>query len=210
MKNPFSQQSQFELFPRAPGSKPHKPKMSFFNCSITLSFENMIVLSIIFVMGMVVAFSFGVEQGKRVYQKIVQKEPMTTIGDRMQHIGIQEERGDAAGDVLQEKDMLEEASVAYTEKVSANETQNAAMIEKKVDKTPSLEKIHTIQVASFKQENRADQEAGNLQQLGYDAFTAKKGSYFIVCVGRFDESREARPLLKALKKKYSDCYVRSL
>ena len=59
-------QSQFELFPGASKNKPETGKPAYLTKDLTLSLENTIVLCIIFVMSLVLFFSFGVEKGRRV------------------------------------------------------------------------------------------------------------------------------------------------
>ena len=105
---------------------------------------------------------------------------------------------DAKADSLENKEFIE--SVVPTVRES----------EKSIDKKDTLEKIHTVQVASFKEKERAQREADTLVKGGYDAFIAPKGSYYIVCVGKFAESQQARTLHNGLRKKYADCYIRSL
>lgn len=202
MKNIFKQQSQFELFPGASGVKPKKSKGPFFDRSFALSFENIITLSIAFIMAMIVAFSFGVEHGRRV----VVNAPAQG-GD-----GAVIDSYPAERDVVLSENPVKQnidTQLIFEQKIPEIE-EKLVVPEKKVDKTPTLEKIHTIQVASFKQKSLAELEAQNLMKRGYEAFSAKKGSYYIVCVGRFEEKSEAEPLQRALKSKYSDCYIRPL
>lgn len=207
MKNPFNRQSQFELFPGTPGVQPKRQKASIFGCAITLSFENMILLGIIFVMGMVVAFSFGVEQGRRMKKVSVQEKQLVPVSFVPADQTEKDMEAKVSRQVSTERsDIVKHSNVEET----AQKEENIERFEKKVDKTPSLEKIHTIQVASFKQKNRAEREAGDLQEHGYDAFIMPKGSYYIVCVGQFEERQQAQSLLRVLRKKYSDCYIRSL
>ena len=59
-------QSQFELFPGASKSSPETGRPAYLTKDLTLSLENIIVLCIIFVMSLVLFFSFGVEKGKWV------------------------------------------------------------------------------------------------------------------------------------------------
>lgn len=207
MKNPFKQ-SQFELFPGTPGVQPKRAKSPFFGWSLILSFENIILLGIIFLMGMVVAFSFGVEKGKSINKSVSVKALLEGPDYRAQAYDElrQEEEADIA---VSETIATDQGQAVNIIEISQNE-KNMGSFEKKVDKTLSLAKIYTVQVASFKQKSMAEAEATRLQGRSYDAFVEKKGSYYIVCVGYFEEKRQAQSLLKALRKKYSDCYIRSL
>ena len=80
-----------------------------------------------------------------------------------------------------------------------------------LEKTQEQEKLFTIQVASFKQEKYANQEADRLRQNGHsDTFVIPKGDYSIVCVGKFIGKDEAKKFSGKLKKRYNDCLVRRL
>ena len=58
-------QSQFELFPGAPGSSADASRPRYLFAHLTLSLENTVVLAIMMVMTVVFAFSLGVEKGKK-------------------------------------------------------------------------------------------------------------------------------------------------
>ena len=218
MNNPFNRQSQFELFPGAPSAESKKEETPLFGQPVRLSFENVIIFGIAFIMGMVVSFSFGIEKGKRCRTAPIQ-QTVVAVKDKPQ---VAQAAGaeavatmkagiilpvEAAGGVLPSEEIVGGAG-AVEKQLEINE--NTADSEKSVDINESLEKIHTIQVASFKQKDRAQREADDLKKIGHDAFIAKKKAYYIVCVGKFEESQEAKTVLKGLKKKYSDCYIRSM
>lgn len=67
--------------------------------------------------------------------------------------------------------------------------------------------LYTVQVASFKKLEAAEKEAGQLKASGYEVSVVRSGDYFRVCVGNFNERREADRVLANLKKKFADCYV---
>ena len=203
MKNPFNRQSQFELFPGAPGAEPKKTESPLFGQPFQLSFENFIVFGMTFIMGMIVSFSFGVEKGKRIKTASLQKAGVIVDDQPV----TRSEEADFA-EVMEEEAPSAEDTGIHENQLKIDE--NTAGFEKSVDKKASLAKIHTIQVASFKQKDRAEREAGDLGEIGHDAFIAQKGSYYIVCVGHFEERQQAKELLRLLKKRYFDCYIRSL
>ena len=72
-------QSQFELFPgavRQPVEPP--PSKHFFLRNLTLSLENIVVFSIVMMMGLLLSFSLGVERGKRVVRHEFAAAGLTT------------------------------------------------------------------------------------------------------------------------------------
>ena len=69
---------------------------------------------------------------------------------------------------------------------------------------------YTIQVASYKSQDRANQEATVLKKKGFESLVMLKGDYSILCIGKFDEFVEAKKFLNRLKNQYKDCLVRRL
>lgn len=214
MKNPFSRQSQFELFPDSPGQPMKKERSYVFGRSFEFSLENMVIGGVVFLMVLVVAFSFGIERGKRIVkadgarESLNRLKPEPKADPQVKTAVADEDKEVLAASLLENPSKESYALQEVAHDILEEET--ISIPEKSVDKTASLETIHTIQVASFKQLNRAELEASDLKKLNYDAFTAKKGTYYIVCVGRFAERQQANELLKPLRKRYSDCYVRRL
>lgn len=213
MKNPFNRQSQFELFPGAEGPEPRKERSYFFGRIFRFSFENLIIAGIVFLLAMVIAFSFGMEKGRRLNRVVATPDMRRSVDvipkdAAASPLSIPKLAVDVVPEVVVEAGSVQ--STPSLALVSAPEGENPSEAEKSVDKTAPLETIHTIQVASFKQLNRAEREASDLKKMGYEAFTVLKGSYYIVCVGRFSEKKQAQTVLRPLRKRYSDCYVRRL
>ncbi|MCK5012337.1 MAG: SPOR domain-containing protein [Candidatus Omnitrophica bacterium] len=197
-------QSQFELFPRSSKSTPEAWKPSRLTKDLTLSLENIIVLCIIFVMVLVLFFSFGVERGKKVALlvpvkdevNIVQtvkpkdvKPPVETVSQVER-----EERVVFPVDIPEE--ILEDSEPAFRPPL---------------EKTEEQENLFTIQVASFKLKKNAKREADRLKGIGHDdTFVVPKGNHSIVCVGKFAQRNEAKKFSSKLKKRYNDCLVRRL
>ncbi len=198
-------QSQFELFP---GSSKHIPgvgKSPRLTKDLTLSPENIIVLCIIFIVTLVLFFSFGVERGKQV----------VSVSDASSDLGI----------VQTVKDNTAKPEPAETTQAAQQEErvvfpvnmpreileENDPIFRPPVEKTEEQERLFTIQVASFKLEKNAQKEADRLKGKGHDdTFVVPKGSYSIVCVGRFIQRNEAKKFSNRLKKRYNDCLVRRL
>jgi len=196
---------------------PQRSQSSILSQSVRLSFENIVVLVVAVIMGLIISFSFGVEMGRRTHTPVKTSSEPVRISRQADE---QDDEGPAGDDAPgmpltagspAEVQITESTPILAESHIETSQNhKNPDDFKKKVDKIQALEKIHTIQVASFKQENLADVESETLKKIGYDAFTVRKGSYWIVCVGRFPDLRGAQPLFKALKKKYSDCYIRSL
>jgi len=193
-------QSQFELFPGASKSSLETGRPAHLTKDLTLSLENIIVLCIIFVMSLVLFFSFGVEKGKWVAN--IANEDYLAIESEKVVSGLSgsDTKAKQGEEVVFPVENLEgpigESDPVFGEPLRINDEQ---------------EKIFTIQVASFKLRKNAQREADRLKDNGHeDAFVLPKGSYTIVCVGKFSQKADAREFLSKLPSRYNDSLVRRL
>ncbi len=188
-------QTQFELFPGSSKEGQDSQKPKFFFSRITLTLENIIVLTVLIFMGIIVSFSFGVERGKGTVSLLVE-DPIVS-----QEIVLDAE-------VLEPVEIADQGGRA----VLANPISQPF---KEIIEKPSIlsglpEDFYTVQVASFKTRKYAEKEAFALKKKGYEIFIVEKGSYLIVCAGKFLKQDEAQGFSYRLKNKYKDCLVRRL
>lgn len=196
----INEQSQFELFPGASQQTPGSRHLPTLLRDLTISLENIIVLCIIFIMSVVLFFSLGVERGKRISLLSNPTDANAfTVQPQVPNVNTP----------LEPKDITITPSQQAVIKVMP-EAQTQEIIPLPKDIKEAIEKQYTIQVASFKQEKFANQEATNLKQKGFDSFVVSKGNHIIVCVGKFDAFDQAKKFLSNLKNKYKDCLVRRL
>ncbi|MDD5282045.1 MAG: SPOR domain-containing protein [Candidatus Omnitrophica bacterium] len=73
-----------------------------------------------------------------------------------------------------------------------------------------IEPAYTIQVAAFKNRNLALRQAQLLEREGLLPLVFVKGSYIILCVGKFPNQESAQPLLIQLQRTYAGCRIRRL
>lgn len=199
--NPNSQ-SQFEFFPGPSKNESHESpaRNPFAFRGLTLSLDNLVVLCIIFIICLVVFFSFGVERGKRLAAEQLKIDPI------------------ALDKVIKQKDALQEPVVEQVHKISIEQEPKpaSAAVPKEEDKREVLEldiqeeNLYTIQVASFKLEKNAKKEADTLKGKGHETFVVPKGSYSIVCVGKFPEKMQAKTYTDKLDRRYKDYLIRRL
>jgi len=69
---------------------------------------------------------------------------------------------------------------------------------------------YTIQIATFKGQDNAQQEITALKKQGLIPVLRPSGKYKVLCVGNFPNQETAKSLLTQLKRKYRDCYIRRL
>jgi len=68
----------------------------------------------------------------------------------------------------------------------------------------------TIQVGAFKNRALALRQAQILARKGLAPLAFAKGSYIILCVGKFSNQESAQPLLTQLQRTYAGCRIRRL
>lgn len=220
-------QSQFELFPATSENLTPSEKRGYRFKDLTLSLENIIVLSIILVMILVLSFSFGVENGKNFYrvqglksesnQNLAQSNheiPVKSKGAFQPVKNVNTPAGSVDKLAVQP---LKPAGLASDKLPLTSEKFKAVNVQKEIAEPPPTPKrnlqeeligSYTIQVASFKKKERAVEEAQKLTQKGHQIFIVPKGSHSIVCIGKFSQKKEAEKILNKFKIKYGDSLVR--
>lgn len=208
-------QSQFELFPEAndPTELKQKPRLVF--KELTLSLENIVVCCIVLVMTLVLFFAFGVERGKRISkvpknavesQKIASDAPK--VGQKINDAQI------SKNGIISQSSEGQENIAEQVIKIPAELQETEPPVREEIIEIPVdgdlLGPTYTIQVASFKLKRNAQKEASNLKDVGHETFVMSKGSYSIVCVGKFQQKTDAKEFSSRLKNRYRDCLVRRL
>ena len=194
-----SEHTQIELFPFLTGRAHSRVARSrYLLKDLTLSIENIIVLCIVFVMAVVLFFSFGVERGKQIVKGALSEPPaaVTVVSTPEEVSSKIAERSlpvPAADSQKQQQKQQKESPASVVPSVGTKE-----------------KGTFTIQVASFKEKERARMEAKLLKSKGYEIFVLPKGKHSIVCIGKFAFKDEATEFSNKLKSKYNDCLVRRL
>ncbi|UCC94945.1 MAG: SPOR domain-containing protein [Candidatus Omnitrophota bacterium] len=149
---------------------------------IALPLDTIILLCIVIGLLLTVAFSLGVERGRKIASL-----DRVTISQESMPVEVKEE-------------------TPPTQTIQPAQEKNESVGSQEKE-TPEKEK-YIIQVASYIKENRAHQEAKNLENKGYPVVVSKKGKYIVIFVGEFGNKSEAKENMKALKKRYNDCFLR--
>ncbi len=222
-------QSQFELFPATSDNPTLSEKRGYRFKDLTLSLENIIVVSIILVMVLVLSFSFGVEKGKNFYrvqgfksgiqQELVNANQERSLKNKevlpsVKSVNIQTGSVEKpTGQTLNSAGVSSDKIPLGSEKTKSSEIQKE-IAEPIIPSTPKknlheeLIGRYTVQVASFKKKERAVEEAQKLTQKGHQIFIVPKGNHSIVCIGKFNQKKEAEKILNKFKNKYGDSLVR--
>jgi cell division protein FtsN len=203
-------QPQFELFPgsSAHDDDPTRPRV--FLANLTLSVENLVVLTILGIMVAVFAYSLGVERGRHLMAGEMKQAPVT------------QPAVSATTAAVRPTTVAPAAMTATAHPVGAVGTINAVpaarpavAVPAAVAQTQPSQALaatfkYTIQVASYADEKFAQKEAGDLNKSGFETLIMQKGKYAILCVGKFAQKNEAMSVISKLKSKYKDCLVRSM
>ena len=211
-------QSQFELFPGAGDNATKVNRSAILFSSITLSLENIVVVSIVMVMAVVLSFSIGVERGKKI---IFSNNLATTSPSSMETAGattsVKNNSIGSSGATTKSITTPKPSAVPSSSRITAVDIVKNETIQKATEKIVALPKLqeasplpYTIQVASFARGEYAKKEAMALSKKGFDNFVVSKGKYSIVCVGKFLKKDEAGVTLTRLQKTYKDCMIRRL
>ncbi|MFP4472254.1 MAG: SPOR domain-containing protein [Candidatus Omnitrophota bacterium] len=174
--------------------------------SFHVSVENAIICVVAFILGMVVAFSFGVEKGRRLIIREYQSGPVKTAVSKEPPPAL----APTAPAAARAEDVLADAQPLELQKAAKQAEKQPKPPKSEPERKKTVDKTYTVQVASFQRQNRADTLVRDLMDDGYDAFIAQKGSYYIVCVGRYGRKVAALDLQERLRKTFHDCLIRSL
>lgn len=210
----FKKQTQFELFPRALNGEP-RAKFGLAWKDLTLSAERIIVISILGVMFLIFSFALGVEKGKRIAALSLGQQTVKSItalkGSATVPIQALPQRAPLApkGRINPSLDAKTGKPAGFKPAVTTPTNSQVAL--KVPLPSPVMTKgRYTIQVASFKSSQHAQEEARRLQKKGYPIFVLAKGNHSIVCVGKFVEEEEAKQFAYKLKSQYKDYLIRRL
>ncbi|UCG35605.1 MAG: SPOR domain-containing protein [Candidatus Omnitrophota bacterium] len=168
---------------------------------ITLPLDTLVLLSVVIVLLLVIAFSLGVERGRKI-AKVVEEEKISEPA--MLALATETSR---APKKQKGKDKEEFMEISLAPKKG---TKVAQPMRRLIKTRPGEEKRYLIQVASYLTKKAAEQEAAKLKEKGHPVKIQQKGRYVVLFVGEFDNRREAEDNLKILKKTYHDCFIRRL
>lgn len=202
-------QSQFELFPGTSGREQEAQKPRLLFADLTLSLENIIVFVIVFMMLVLFSYSWGVERGKRLVkgegQKLREEKVLSTPGAPKEHKLLSgASLAKATASSLPSKQVVKNSRGGGKENLGKVVTDL---------QEPVLKNFYTLQIASYKLQKNAQEQADMLKQKGYDAFVVIKGSHTIICIGRFSGMTEAKVFqnqFQAKHKVYKDSLIRRL
>ena len=199
----YAREKQGELFTEFETQKTKKPGYFFRRdialgkkITLNLSYENLLLFIIVFIMLLVVFFSLGVEKGKRATVKHVKAEAYTRLhGLTEKEEVVEEEKSEVIASAIDKN----EGSLAI---------ETGEMTEKK--ESDVLVKMYTIQLIALKSEKNTEREMRHLKDEGYEVFIIPSKEWLQVCVGRYANKEESKADFEILKSRYPSCYFRKI
>jgi len=162
---------------------------------MTLSAENIIILTVLIFLGIIVSFSIGVEKGKRLN--------LANAATPIRPVAIEQPK--TVTPLLKKETVKDIGNVTVAKQGVPGSTSAIQTVP-----ASGSENFYTVQIASFKLRKFAEEEAHGLKAKGYETFIVPKGQHLVVCAGRFLDQAAAKIFLGKLKGKYKDCLVRRL
>jgi cell division septation protein DedD len=199
-------------------------------------YEKSILVVIGFIVTAIIAFAWGVEQGKRVLSlsamqrfdtasraaiaskpaPAIASKPVSFVAPRVAPAAAQKYTAAAALRATSAAAQKYTAAAApWTAPAAAPSTTAAAAPSTTAAaaqpvKTPALLQGYTIQIASYKSRDLAQKEVDSLRKKGYAVLVLAKGGYTVLCVGNFSNKQNAKVAYADLAKKYPGCILRRI
>ena len=181
-----------DLFSQQKSEPQEKAVVSTSFLSYIKSFEKVILLIIGFMICGIIAFSLGVEKGKKAAgnQAVAQETALEPLKPQAVMAATQN---------IPQK--------AAAEPMAQPATKPAVAVFKK---TKAVAGNYTVQLGSFQSRDNAQREALALKNKCFAPILITKGNLTILCVGNFSSKEKADVLLSKLKNQYQGYIIRRL
>jgi len=167
---------------------------------ITLPLDTLVLLSVVIVLLLVIAFSLGVERGRKI-AKVTEEEKISEPA----MLALAPETSPSI-----KKEEGKEEFMEITLPPTKEDAKVIQPISKLVEMRRAEDKKYLIQVASYLTKKAAEQEAEKLKEKGHSVKIEQKGRYIVLFVGEFDSRQKAEDSMQILKQTYHDCFIRRL
>ncbi|MEI8350575.1 MAG: SPOR domain-containing protein [Candidatus Omnitrophota bacterium] len=169
--------------------------------TIILPLDTFILLCIVVVLLFIVAFSLGVEKGRKISYAAAEKKERIFSGS------VPPDSGSTL-QVLQSDIPTQTVPRPVTSSGSAPIKKEEPTVRVSEKKTQVAGSRYVVQVATYYQENFAQEEVRKIKAKGVPAFLSKKNNFIAVFAGYFNSKEEAEKSMVVLKKTYRDCILR--
>ncbi len=204
-----SHENQLELFEVSSPSAPRPRATIPGRLLLQLRYDQAVLCGMAGLIGVTIVFACGVERGKHLVRAerllLTRQEPLPASADR----------ADARSTPPAAPTAPAAEMPGAPSKLSPTPASIPAKLKPKTryvdaDGAPGARGRYAVQVVSFKQPRRAQQEMQRLQGRGERAFLVMRNDVTVVYVGPFPTKAHARDKSVSLKPRYEDCFVRTL
>ena len=208
-----SHENQLEFFDASPSAAPQPRAAIPGRFLMQLRHDQAVLCGMAGLLGITIVFACGVERGKHLVRTerllLTRQEPLPASADR----------ADARSTPLATPAAPAAEMPGAPAKLSPMPTPASIPAKLKLktryvdaDGAPGAgaRGRYAVQVVSFKQPRRAQQEMQQLQGRGERAFLVMRNGVTVVYVGPFPTKAHARDKSVSLKPRYEDCFVRTL
>lgn len=202
----------FETPPReTPGDKIKSALSLHAEPTFTVTLEILTVSVAVVIVLLIVVFYMGFLRGRDVERREIGRKITELKSRQVESSQIQNARALFAPQrttipTLQTPQVRAAAGVATVKSVAPTQAVTVSTPSKSVAIQPR--KPYTVQAVTYRSQPRAQSEVAQLTQKGYAARMVVQGSLYVVCVGEYSSRDEAQKDLRALKRIYSDSYLR--
>jgi len=198
------QKELFEEYEKSQRSARHFQEILPKRLSFVVTLETAVFLGIGILMAMVLAFALGVEKGARqvVAPEVLEEKAAAQAVPSARPTPLV--KTTPTGITKTDKS----AKIAERPAASAFKPPVTQGMKKPAPAPLAPTGTYTIQIATFRNRQSAEEEAARLKKSGYTAAIALSGEFYAITVGNYAFRVDAERDLKRLRPAYSDCYIR--
>ena len=195
------------------GKSSYQSRNSLFDhMSLTLRFDQLLLVLIVLVMVNVIVYSTGVEAGKKRYKSLWEaerlKNQLITLELSRQVKALPEPEVTPFAET--EQPALSESRLPIV--TDSTKTNESRLPDPFSEAVVHLQGKYTIQLATYYAKQDAERQLTKLKERGLNGFTIPSGRYIQVCVNSFASRQTATSMLMQLKADRiapSDAFVRN-
>lgn len=200
---------QFELFPANSATLEDINKPKFLLATMTLSTESLVILVILGIMIALFSFSLGVERGRALAAQSLDEKVAAAWNVGGRRLAVAPVAPQAIKTVIPTAKVETSRSTVVAHMATvASKINNTKAFSSTVANSPSVSNRWTVQIATYRNENYAQQEALGLKAKGYPTFIVKSKDFYLVCIGQFGTPSQADSFFKRIQAKYQGSQVR--
>ncbi len=174
-----------------------------FTTPISVTFDNLIVIIIVFLMFNLMIFVFGMEKGKLLAKLDDEKNIINT----QTNANKETIKTPATTITKNDEGAIRETQAKKDEEIIETPVEKKSITRENVTTIAENTKSYVIQLVSCRDNDNANKTLSQIKAAGYNSFIKKQGNYFVIYSGLYADKKAATVNMNQLKKKYKDCFV---